>query len=143
MRIFINQTIGGIHDSLSGAIVLLQFKNLCRAVIIFKLKDIIDICTPEGINTLRIVANHANTLMLFRQLFHNQVLRIVGILVLVHQNILKIPAVLVQNLWMITKKDIGLQQQIVEIHGVGLSASIGIHLINLVDSWNPRIYIRF
>ncbi|HSN48619.1 MAG TPA: UvrD-helicase domain-containing protein [Flavobacterium sp.] len=62
------------------------------------------------INTLRIIAHDTNVLESIRQSANNQILRMVGILVLIHQNIAKTVLVFRQNFRKTIQQLIGFQQ---------------------------------
>ena len=71
--------------------------------------------------------------MQFTQPVDDQVLRIIRILVFIHQDIKKFILIFFQHIREITKKDIGIQQEVVEIHCAGFPAACCIHLEDLAQ----------
>src|SRR3546814_1174151 len=92
-----NDAVGRIHDILRGAIILLQFEYLQVRVIFFKIQDVLDIRSPERINTLGIVTYHTDILMDSREPFYDQILGKIRVLVLVNHDVPKLLLVLVQS----------------------------------------------
>ena len=125
-----NQRVSCLNDELRRTVVLLQFKE-ARAlrVLLLEIEDIVDIGTSETIDALRIVANHTYTTMFLCQLQHNSLLRIVRVLILVDQHIVETLYVLLTDILMLMKQLISLHQQVVEIHGVSLSATLRVPII--------------
>ena len=69
-------------------------------------------------------------MMPVRKFFYDQVLGVIGILILVDQDIIEFLLIFGQNVREITEQDIGLQQKIVEIHSIRLFATL---LVLFVD----------
>ena len=76
--------IGGIQNRLGGAVILLQTDNTGTAVLLFEGQDILDGGTPETVNTLIIVADDTNVLITAGQQAGQQILDMVGILILIY-----------------------------------------------------------
>jgi len=72
--------------------------------------------TSEGVDTLCIIAHHANILMHSSQLLKDHVLGKVCILELIYQYIFKLMLVLVQFIGMVAQQYIHVEKQVVEIH---------------------------
>ncbi len=125
------QAIGNIDDVLCGSIVSLQFKELALGISRLKLENILDIGTTERVDALRIVAHHTDTVMFGRQHLHNQVLRHVGILVLVHQNKLEMLLPTFQHLGTLLKQRVGIEQDIIEVEGFGRATTVDVLGIDL------------
>ena len=81
--------IGNIQDALGAAIVLFQLHHLYVVVVLLELQDILNGSPTEAIDALCIVTDHAYILMCGAQQFNDLVLRGIGILVLVDQDILE------------------------------------------------------
>ena len=71
----------------------------------------------------------------FGKTFDNQILRHIGILIFIHKNIAKILLIFFQDIEVIAKKDIGIKQQIIEIHCIGIFASRKIFGVYFCNSW--------
>ena len=115
-RVVVNHRVGGIYDGLCRAVVLLQLKDLRLWIVALEREDILDLRTTERIDTLCIVTHHADARMELRQATHDDILRVVSILILIDQHILESLLIARQYLGMVAEKEVGLQEQIVEIH---------------------------
>ena len=98
-----------------------------------EVKDIVDICTTERIDTLIVITHNADTTMCFSQLSNDTYLRIVCILILVYQDIFKLLSILLSNLFVITEKQEGIKQNIVKVHSICLTTSCFVCFVNHVD----------
>lgn len=129
--VLLYQAVGGRNDGLGGAIVLFQLKDLRTRIYLCEIQDIVDVGSPEGVDALRVIAHHTDVLMLFCQLKHNAVLGKVGVLVLVHQNIAELRPIACKHLRTVAEKQEGIEQQIVEIHGIRLPATLPVAAVNI------------
>ena len=84
--------IGGIDDDLGGTVILLQFRNAVIGIIGPEVQNILDVGPAKCINTLRIISHDADILVVGSKLLNDQVLRIVGVLVLIDEDITEICA---------------------------------------------------
>ena len=82
-----NQGIGGVHNGLGGTVVPFQTKHLSPREILLEIEDVLDLGTAKAIDGLGIVPHHADIPVAGGQLFEDDVLGHVGILILVHQNV--------------------------------------------------------
>ena len=98
------QTVRRIYDILRRTIISFQFENTATRILVLELQDIIDIGSPERIDTLRIISDHADTSVYFAQALYNQMLGKIRILILVHQHKLKKAPVLLQYVRMIAEE---------------------------------------
>ena len=88
-----NYGVGGIENGLGGAVVLLQANHSGSGVLLLKAENVLDGSSPEAVDTLVIVTHHANVPVAPGQQGCEQVLGMVGILVLVHQYIAEFPLI--------------------------------------------------
>ena len=128
-----NQTICRIYNILCRTVITLQFKYTASGILIFELQDIVDIGTTERIDTLCIIPYHTDAAMLLTKSLDYQVLRKVRVLILINQHELEETAVFLQHLRMVTEQDICLKQQIIEVHGTGLLATVLIPFIDFTQ----------
>ena len=84
-----NERVSGLHDGLCAAVVLLQLAQLCIGVILLEVQDIADVRSAEGVDGLCIVAHYADMLVCFCQALNDHILRTVGVLVLIHEDVLE------------------------------------------------------
>ena len=123
-------------------VVLLQFKETrTLRILLLEVKDIVYVGATKTIDALCIVANHTYTTMLLCQLQDYFLLRIVRILILVDQHIAESLCVLLAYILMLMKQQIGLHQQVVEIHSVCLSATFRIPIIYISHLWTLLLHI--
>ena len=131
--ILFNQTVGSTDNSLRRPIVLFQLEYFRIGIHFCKIQYIVNICSPERIDTLRIIPYHTHMLMIFCQLQHNAVLGIVGILIFIYQNVAKLLLITCQYFGMISEKNKSIKEQIIKIHGIRLPATIPITMVNIPD----------
>ena len=74
--------------------------------------------SAEGVDALRVVAHHADVGVGLCQAAYDEILRVVGILVLIYEDVPEPVPVLFQRVGKVPEKDVGVYQQVVEIHGV-------------------------
>ena len=125
-----NQAVGGIDDVLRAAIVLLQLEQLRSWNLFTQVQDIADVSTTEGVDGLGIVTHHGEVFVLLGQLFDDKVLGSVGVLVLVHQHVAEVILIELQYVGMVAEQDIGIEQQIVEVHRSRLIAAVPVALVD-------------
>ena len=111
-------------------------------------ENVVYVGSTKAINALCIVANHTDALFVLCQLPHDRVLRIVGVLVLVHEDKVKMLLILGQDFRMLVEEQIGVHEDIVEVQRVSLPTARPIafvdfarlrNLAGLVGSDNLRI----
>ena len=70
--------------------------------------------------------------MLACELKHDGMLGKVGVLVLVHENVLEHLLVFLKDVGAVTKQDVGIEQQVIKIHRTRYAAALPVSLINKV-----------
>jgi len=108
--VVVDDGICRIDNVLGRAIVLLQTVHGNIVVILLKIEDVVNVRPAESIDTLCIVAHHTNILKLIGKRTYNEILGVVGILVLIHQNIAETVLVLSQYIGEAIQQLIGAQQ---------------------------------
>ena len=96
--------ISCLKNSLSRAIIFLQKNYLSFWIIFFKVQNILHIGSPPAIDRLVSVSDHADILKAGSQELDQLVLGMVGILILVHMDILVTLLVVGQNIRILVKK---------------------------------------
>ena len=124
-----------------GTIVTLQFENATSGIKALETQDIVDVRSPEGVDTLGIVTYHTEVSLLATKLLHDLMLGKVGILILIHQNVAEEGTIASPHIGMVTKKQVGLQQQIVKVHRTRLPTTLLVTLVNLPNEWHPTLHI--
>ena len=129
--------IGGLQNVLSGAVVLLQANGAAAGILFFKGEDVLNGGSPEAVDGLVIIAHHAEVLIAPRQGGGQQILQIIGILVLVNENVAEFPPVIGAHLFKLLKQPHRVQDDIVKVQGVGLPQPVlvaGIHLGDFIQA---------
>ena len=109
---------GGGEDMLRRAIVLLQLHDRRARKILLEPQDVAHLGPAPAIDRLVVVADAADVLVRRRQQPQPQVLRDVGVLVFVHEDIAEPPLVLFQHIRMGLEDRDHVQQQIAKVAGV-------------------------
>ena len=103
-------------------------------VVLLEVKDVLDLCTAERIDGLGVVADHTEILVELAQLLEYQILRKVGILILIDHDIVESARYRFHRRRVVTQQDVHVQEDIVEVHDTCLLAFMGIELINIADA---------
>ena len=141
VAVMLDQTVSRLNDGLSRAVVLLQFEETRSLKLALIVENIIDIGTTETIDTLRVITHGTNTLLLLTELHDDRHLNVVGILILIHQDIIEAGGIFVANILMFSEELIGKRQQIIEIHGIGLLATLHVSHENLTNLRHLRTLV--
>lgn len=119
--------VGGGEDRLRGAVVLLQQDRRGARVVLLELEDVADGRAPEGVDRLVRVAHHAQLGGRVGlpgradQLPHQRVLGVVGVLVLVDQDVAEAAAVVLGDVREGLEQVDRRHDDVVEVQGVGLA----------------------
>jgi hypothetical protein len=113
-----DQAAGGGQDVAGGAIVALQPDDLGARKVALEAQDVVDLGPAPAIDRLVVVADHADVLPLLGQQPQPQVLRDVGVLVLVDQDVAEAVVVLGQHVGVLLEDGQVVQQQVAEVAGV-------------------------
>ena len=128
--VVLDDRIGCIDNVFCRAIILLQTIHGDLFVIFLKIQNVVDIGSTKSINALCIVAHNTNVLKLIRECTNNQVLRMIGVLVLVDQDISKTVLVFGQHIRESIEQFVGSQKKIVKIHGSRFETPVYVLCIN-------------
>ena len=131
-RVARDHRVGRREDGLRGAVVLLQQDRGGVGEVALEVLDVADRRTPEGIDRLVGVAHHAQFrgryAVVFHsgvgaahpdQLAHQHVLGVIGVLVLVDQDVAEAPPVVLGDLRVALQQRHRLADQVVEVQRVG------------------------
>ena len=126
-----DQRVGGVEHRLGGAVVLLELDDGGVGEVVLELEDVADVGAAEGVDRLRVVADHRQVAVLVGQQPQPPVLRVVGVLVLVHQHVAEGPAVAVEHLGEQLEQVHAAEQQVVEVHRVHRVDPLLVELVDL------------
>ena len=76
---------------------------------------------------------------MLRQAADDDVLRVVGILILVDQNIFELLLITLQHVGTVAQQDVGLQQQVVEIHRAVVLAALAVDIVDIAELGDLRL----
>ncbi len=117
--------VGGLQDGLGGAVVLLQDDGARLRIVLLELDDVADRGPAEGVDRLIGVADHAQ----FRhrraligradELFDQHVLRMVGVLIFIDQDVREASSVVLTHRWEGLQDVDGHRDDVVEVQGIG------------------------
>ena len=85
--VLVDKTVGCIDDVLRRTVVTLQFEELGSLIAVLEVQYVLYRCPAETVYTLRIITYDTYMVLRFSQQFDYQVLRMVGVLVLIHQHV--------------------------------------------------------
>ena len=123
--------VGGIDDYLGRAVVLLQAELPGLGIVPLEIEDVLNPCPAEGVDALGVVADYGEVAAVAGQQVDYPVLRHVGILILVHQDMRDDILEILRHLRMTVQEDIGVQEDIVEIHDSLLPAFFRIQPVHI------------
>ena len=135
--------VGRVQNVLGGAVVLLQPDHPGAAVLLLKAEDILDIGAPEAVDALVVVAHHADVAVAACQQAGQQVLQVVGVLILVHQHIAELPLIVFPHLRAALQQLHRQQNDIVKVQGVGVPQLFRVKGIYFRDPDLPPIVVLF
>ena len=122
-----------LDDGLGGPVVLFQADELIVGVVVFEVQDVLYVGTAEAVDRLGVVAHHADVLEEGGQTADDEVLCEVGVLVLVHKDVLEVVLVLVEDVGVVAEQHVGEEEDVVEVHRIGTLQAVVIHLEDLGD----------
>ena len=123
--------VGGVHDGLRGAVVLLQLEELHLRVVALEVEDVLYVGSAEGVDALCVVAHHADVLVSGSQFLDDEILRIVRVLVLVNHDVAEPLLVFEQHVGEVPQQHVHVEQQVVEVHGVAVVQPLVVHGVDL------------
>ena len=110
---------GRRQDALGGAIVLLEPDHAGARIVPLEVEDVADVRPAPLVDRLVGIADAADVAVLAGEEADDPVLRAVGVLVLVDQDVAPEPAVPGQHLGHLVEEAHGEEQQVVEVHAAG------------------------
>ena len=128
--VFLDEAVGGIGDGLGRAVIAFELKGLDIGIKALQPEDIVDIGPAKAVDALRVVAHDTQAVIFLAQLVNNQMLREVGVLVLVDQNVAEEILVTLQHVGVVAQQDVGVQQQVVKVHRPGDAAAAPVSTVD-------------
>ena len=119
--IVFDNLISRLENSFGGTVILLQQNNLGLGIIFLEVQDILHISTTPTIDRLVRIPNHTDVFKARSQEFDQLVLSVVGILVLINMDVLKLLLVVGQNIRILIKETQGQHNQIIKVNRLRLT----------------------
>ena len=117
-RVARHDRVGGIEDQLRRAVVLLELDDRGVRPVALEVEDVAQVRAAPRIDRLVVVADHAQVAVAGGQRPDPQVLRPVGVLVLVDVEVAPALLVLGQDVGRLLEQPDGLEQEVVEVERV-------------------------
>ena len=133
--------IGRIQNIGGAAVVLFQLDDLRVREILLEIQNIADVRAAPAVDALIVVAHHAQVPAVFGNQLHQRVLGEVGILILVHMDVLKALAVAFQHRRMVGEQLQRAHQQVVKIQRVGALEPLFVAVVNIVNLLAAKILL--
>ena len=130
-RVLADDDVGQRQDFRRGAIVLLQPYDAGSGEVATERENVLHVCTAPAVDGLIVVAHHADVLVLAPQQLDEAVLRVVGVLVLVHEHVIEAALPAGELARVALEQAHGHHEQVIEVHGVRGAIRhlhVGIHL---------------
>src|ERR1700749_713010 len=97
LRVVLDDGVGDVEDSLSGAVVLFELDYFGRREVLLEVQDVRNVCPAPAVHTLTLVADHADVLLLLGEEVYEGELEGVGVLVFVDEDVAEALVVVVAN----------------------------------------------
>ena len=127
--ILVYQAVGSCHYSFCRAVVLLQFEEQATLILLLEVEDIVNVCTTKTIDALGIISHHANILMRGSEKVDYLLLSVVGVLILIYEDEAEKAGILLAHLLMVSQQQVGVVEQVVEIHRITHAATLAVHVV--------------
>ena len=134
-----NHRVGCIQNVLGGAIILLQTDGPGVLIALLEAENVGDVCSPEAIDALVIIAHHADIPVTARQQACQEKLQVVGILILVDEYVAELILIVRAHLPVALQQCNRVQNDVVKVQGIGLPEFLIVKLIYFTHSDFPPI----
>ena len=104
-------------------------------------KDVVDVGATETVYALCVVANDTYFLSLVCELVDDCLLGEVGVLILIHEYILKPLGILAPDVLVVGEQDVDVHKQVIKVHGICLTASLAVSGVNVLDSRHLVLHV--
>ena len=111
--------VGRVEDIARRAVVLLELDRLRLGPVALEVEDVADVGTAPRVDGLVVVADDHEVSVAAREHLRDLVLCLVGVLVLVDQDVPETAPVLVAHVGVVTEQDVRVEEQVVEVERVG------------------------
>ena len=112
--------VGPVQNVLCRAVILLQTDGTGAGILLFKIQDVLDVGPPEAVDALIVVAYHADVAVSPCQQTGQQILQMVGVLILVDEDVAELALVVGQRLPVRPQQIHRVEDDIVEVQRIGV-----------------------
>ena len=119
-RVVGDDRVGGVEDGLRAAVVLVEHDGGDLGERLLELQDVAEVGAAEPVDRLVRVADDGDVVVAAGEQQDDLVLRLVGVLVLVDEDVLEALAVVVEHVGVVAEQAHGVDEQVVEVHRPGL-----------------------
>ena len=138
-RIVPDDGVGSVQNILRGAVILLQTDGAAGAVLLLKGENIFDIGPAKAVDGLVVIPHHADILPAAGQQPGQEILEMVGILVLVNEDVAKLFLVIGPDLLILLQQMDRVEDDVVKIHRIGLPQAAIIAGVDLGDAGHAPV----
>ena len=131
--------VGRLQNMFGGAVVLLQADDPAALVLFFKGEDVLNGGSPEAVDGLVVVPHHAEVLIASGQGGGQQILQVVGVLVLVDEHIAELPLIELPHLVKLLEQTDGVENDVVKVQGACLPQPALVLCVYLGDLGQPEV----
>ena len=110
-------------------------------IILLEIKDVRQVGTTPRIDGLVVVAHDHDVAMLSREQLSERVLSVVGVLILVHQQVAEPILIDLEHLFMVLKQEIRIEEQVVEIERIEGAQTFLQHFVDAPDNLRRRVFV--
>ena len=122
-----------------GAVVLLQTDDPAALILLLKGQDILNGGPPEAIDRLVIVTHHAEVFVAPRQKRGQEILQVVGVLILVDEYIAELFLIIFPHVLKLLEQTDGVEDDVVKVQGVGLPQAALILHVDVGDLGQAKV----
>src|SRR3989344_5746792 len=128
-----NHMIGGDQNVLRGTVVLLEGDHGRVRVIFLKFENVADIRLAPPIDGLVVIADDEEVTMLSRKERDEEILRVIRVLILVHEDVAEAVLIALQNIGIFREQFDGKHKEIVKVERVVFTERLFVRSIHLGD----------
>ena len=131
LEVVVDDGVGGVEDRLCAAVVLVEDHRGDVGERLLEVDDVAEVGAAKFVHALIRVTHHAHVAVAVGEEEHHLVLGLVGVLVLVDEDVLEALAVVLENVGMLAEQLDGVGEQVVEVHRPGLEEAglvLGVHV---------------
>ena len=126
--------ICGIHYVARAAVVALQAEHLAVGIVLLEVEYVLYLGAAEGVYRLGIVPHHTDVVVTGGELAEDEVLAVVGVLVLIHQDVREAGGDLCESVFVVPQEDVHVDEDVVEIHDAGLLEALLVQVVNIHEA---------